>query len=551
MRINPIIGPIAVACLTLAAACACTKDYGMADQTLETLVKLDKIIETKDELEMQKEARISEIRNETISLKNNGTGSQTRLYDAYRRIYDEYIKYNSDSAMHYALLKLDFIKKTDCKERDMVWDAYHAVAERYMLSGMYKEAETIVAELEEKTGEHPSHLFHTLYSGLSNRSSDENLKEQYLERANRERDIMYGELPEDHIARCYIQGDILLESGKAEEAYHFLITKYSDKSLTHSEKAIISYQIGNAFKAMGDKDETIRWYAESAIHDLMGCCREYASLPSLATELYSIGDINRAYSYITRSIEDAQKLNAVVNMQRINDSLPVIADSYNSRINKNRHSMLTLIAVLAVIAVILICASAIAFRNAVKVRKISHKLQGINSRLEAMNVELKKNMEALTESDRLKQAYIGRYIDQCSSYIGKLDQYRSYLRKTMKNGDVEELRQALKSDEYINNELKDFYSQFDATFLDLFPDFIDRLNGLLKPEARIDINPEEGILTTELRVFALIQLGVTDSVKISEFLRRSVSTVYNYRVKLRNAASGDRERFEEDLVRRP
>ena len=136
----------------------------------------------------------------------------------------------------------------------------------------------------------------------------------------------------------------------------------------------------------------------------------------------------------------------------------------------------------------------------------------------------------------------------CSYYIGGLEKYRSQLRKTARTGGFAAVSESLKSTDFIEKELQEFYAQFDATFLALFPDFVEQLNGLLQPDKQIECKSKDGILTTELRVAALIRLGVTDSVKIAYFLRRSVSTIYNYRVKMRNAALSDREEFEKQIM---
>ena len=129
-----------------------------------------------------------------------------------------------------------------------------------------------------------------------------------------------------------------------------------------------------------------------------------------------------------------------------------------------------------------------------------------------------------------------------------MERYRSMLNRTARTEGFEAVRNALKSSEFIDKELNEFYEQFDATFLQLFPDFIKDLNALLQPDKRIELKTRDGIMTTELRIFALIRLGITDSVKIAEFLRRSVSTVYNYRVKMRNAALNSREDFEKQIM---
>ena len=169
--------------------------------------------------------------------------------------------------------------------------------------------------------------------------------------------------------------------------------------------------------------------------------------------------------------------------------------------------------------------------------------------LASTNRRLNRYISRLKESNEIKETYISRYIDLCSDYIGRLDKYRSELRKIAKNDGVEALTRELRSTEVIEKELQEFYAQFDATFLDLFPDFITQLNNLLQEDKKIYPKGKDGLLSTELRVCALIRLGVTDSVKISEFLRRSVSTIYNYRVKMRNAAVDSREDFEQRIMK--
>ena len=136
----------------------------------------------------------------------------------------------------------------------------------------------------------------------------------------------------------------------------------------------------------------------------------------------------------------------------------------------------------------------------------------------------------------------------CSDYIDGLDRYRSSIRKIAKEEGVQPLLNALKSKEFMEQELEGFYAQFDETFLELFPDFIPQLNELLQEDRQVKISIKDKSLTTELRTLALIRLGVNDSVRIAHFLRRSVSTIYNYRVKMKNSAKGDRDEFEKALM---
>ena len=151
----------------------------------------------------------------------------------------------------------------------------------------------------------------------------------------------------------------------------------------------------------------------------------------------------------------------------------------------------------------------------------------------------------LSEANYIKEEYIGRYMDQCSTYLDKMDLYRRSLNKIAAAGRVEELYKAIKSSQFLDEELKEFYANFDVTFLQLFPSFVEDFNALLTEP----MQPKPGeLLNTELRIFALIRLGITDSTKIAQFLRYSVTTIYNYRTRVRNKAVGERDEFEAKVM---
>ena len=169
-------------------------------------------------------------------------------------------------------------------------------------------------------------------------------------------------------------------------------------------------------------------------------------------------------------------------------------------------------------------------------------------RIGRMQREIQGNVERLKESNQIKDTYLGRYLSMFSEHIDALERYRSGLRVTAKSKDLDDILRVLKSDAYIDTERKTLYDEFDATFLGVFPDFIHQLNALLREDARIGEGLPPGKLSNELRIFALIRLGVTESAKIAQFLKKSPSTVYNYRVNLRNAAVCDRDVFEKKLM---
>jgi len=180
----------------------------------------------------------------------------------------------------------------------------------------------------------------------------------------------------------------------------------------------------------------------------------------------------------------------------------------------------------------------------VYVYKQSKLIKASRQKLTALNKELQAANQSLVEADHVKEEYIGHFFNLCSSYIDKLDEYRRSLNRTQK---VEELYQKLKSTEFLQKELKSLYDHFDKVFIGLYPDFVHEINELLLPEERITPKHNE-LLTPELRVYALIRLGITDNAQIADFLRYSMSTIYNYRTKMRNKAIV-RDQFEEKLMR--
>lgn len=151
--------------------------------------------------------------------------------------------------------------------------------------------------------------------------------------------------------------------------------------------------------------------------------------------------------------------------------------------------------------------------------------------------------QRLREANYVKEECIGATFALCSSYIDRFEKYRKDLLKLVKNQKWKELQEEVIATSYVNRELKDFYRSFDSLFLNIYPDFVRDFNSLLRPEEQLTVNPGE--LNTELRIYALVRLGISDSVKIAALLHCSTQTVYNYRLRMRNKAIIDKQNFAE------
>ena len=386
--------------------------------------------------------------------------------------------------------------------------------------------------------------FHTrqsLYEDMAGTADDPELKLEYDGMRKRYRELRLQQLDSSDIEYLYVRSEIMREQGRGEEILSRLLQKCESPDTDLHQKAILNYITANIYRQAGDSLKVIYYYAVSAINDLSTPVNDYLSLRELATMLYRAGDIERAYSYITRSVQDIMTAHSRLNIQSTVDILPIITSAYESQL-KDRHRQLTFMLVwLSLLLAMLVCAMLIIARERGKTRKKNDLLRQANAKLKNFN-------RMLLEANDIKEAYLLKYMDLCSTYIDNIENYRSQLRKTAKTGGFEKIMENLRSANYTDAVLHDFYAEFDATFLKLFPDFVSQLNAMLQPDKRLKDTSADGILTTELRVMALIRLGINDSTKIAHFLRRSLSTIYNYRVKIRNAATEDRDNFESRVM---
>lgn len=514
------------------------------DEVRIALEELDEVIAQKEMIEDQKEDRITQTKVKLVHAENDRD-----RYEIMDDLVDEYFQYNIDSAVFYSRAKLSLAEKIN--DNNILLDAIYDIADRHTMSGLSEATMRSLRMIEEKGVNDTSKLryysiLNTLYGTLELEVIDKTLSQEYRQKKNMYRELLLTNIPEDDVSHLYVQTEILLQDNKPQEALDLLIPWIRVKNPNLHESGILCYSVGSAYSMMGNIENAILWYARSARHDLLAAKYEYRSLYELAGLLNQTGDIKRAYSYITRSVEDADQSNAQIHKQFAYQLLPVISESYDKVMLKKNQQMRYILIAMGIILILLMIMSIVLLKEKKRVTIAEKQAKYGIGQLKVLNAELQDYIRQLQESNQIKDSYLGRYLNMCSDYIDSLDRYRSSLRKTGKEGG--DVMAALKSKAFMEAKLEEFYREFDATFLDLFPDFIPQLNELLQDDRKIRVSKEK-MLSTELRVLALIRLGVNDSVRIAQFLRRSTSTIYNYRVKMRNASNVDREEFENHLMR--
>jgi len=309
------------------------------------------------------------------------------------------------------------------------------------------------------------------------------------------------------------------------------------------EQALITYLLGVISKNRGDIAQQLHYFAMSAITDMINAIKDNASLQSLALTYYDMGNIALAYQFMEAAINDAIFCNARYRTVESTIYYPIINASFRELEREQKAELrlyLVLISVLSIGLIIGIVYSYIQMKRLAKTRKA---LYLTNQQLSQLNLALQKANDNLFEANHIKEEYIAHFFDICSANIEKLENYRKSLHKKAVNNQYDLLLKELKSTNLAENELAELYHNFDTIFLNLYPTFVSEFNSLLLPNEHI--LPKSGeLLNNELRIFALMRLGITDSVKIAGFLRYSLRTVYNYRTKIRHKAAVSREEFE-------
>lgn len=529
----------------------CLTALGMT--TTDSLMKqLDDVIANRDIYLKQKEARLSELHSNLLS-EDNDRGR----FDVLNHMYDEYIPFNTDSAYNISLRQAALAKRIG--DNNLLQNARMNRANIFGATGMYHECLNLMDSvpfdvLPDYLRPYYYHIKRTVYGRMADYAAFPADKSRYLHLTNSYRDSITKANEPGSLAHVITKADILNVNGSPTEAIKLMQAFMRDNELSEHDRAICAWTLAEAYAKTGDKDLQKENLIISAISDLKSSVREYISLRQLALMLYEEGDLDRAYRFMTIAVDDAAKCNARQRIIELNDTYPMINGIYVETVRKQKETLELFIIIIAVLALLLVVMLFYMRKQMIRIKNNHKELTAAYERQNRLTEEFKTSNRKLTEANdaiaensELKEVYIGRYMDQCLVYIEKLDSYRKTLNNLVKSGKSDELKQLLKSSSIIDDELKAFYYQFDKTFLSLFPTFVDDFNRLLLPDEAI-VPKKEGTLNTELRIYALIRLGITDSEKIAKFLRYSLTTIYNYRTKVRNKAKGDRNTLEAEVV---
>lgn len=523
--------------------------------TLDSLLNvLDLTIREHETYVVQRESRIRHLKELTHGIEVNSV----EHYNLNSQIYKEYKAFICDSAIYYLNENIQIAERLHDIDRKI--ESQLQLSLLLSSTGMYTESIDVLESVDRQKV--VSRLiadyytcFDHVYGELSVYTQDKTLSGHYWTISQAYKDSLYAILPPESEEYLMMREALLRDQHQYEEALKVNDLRLAETEVNTPQYALATYHRSLIYKYSNDNLGEKQNLCLSAISDIRSAIKDHASLWMLAQLLYEDGDMERAYQYMRFSWNATKFYNARLRSWQSADVLSLIDKTYQAMIEKQNDRLQQNLLLITALLVLLIVALGYIYRQMKKLADARNHLQVANGQLNGLNEELRQmnsclsstNIE-LSESNQIKEEYIARFIKLCSTYINRLDAYRRMVNKKVSAGQIAELLKITRSQDALDEELEELYANFDTAFLHLFPDFVKKFNDLLQENDQIVLKKDE-LLNTELRIFALIRLGIEDSSQIAEFLRYSVNTIYNYRAKVKNKARGSREDFE-DLVRK-
>lgn len=502
-----------------------------AETLKQILIRLDNELKTKDIYDSYKQSRIDSMCLQLPTQHDNPKA----LCMEYCKIAREYETFISDSALAY------YDRATIlAKELNDTTPAIQARLGRIKvmsIMGFFHEAMTELDSIEQNgipviLKEQWLDCGRQLYSYIEAytiQGNSQNMNpylDMYIANQNRYRTKLLKLLPENSPHHKLYLAEQYYIDGNYKQAKILLNEIINNSNPDNNIYARAAANMAAIREYEDNIDDATRFLALSAIADIKTSVKETTSLQKLALHLYETGDIGHAYAYLSASLADAVFCNARLRTAEISSITPLIDGAYKVQLNR-KHKLLmfaTLISTLLAIAFVGVC-----FFLLKQMRKLND------------------TRRQLKQANNIKEEYIGHFLDLCSIYMDRLDNFCKTVTRKITAGQIEELVKMAKSSKFAEEQHKQFYENFDGAFLHIYPTFIDDFNKLLQPDEQIIIK-DPGRLTTELRIFAFFRMGVDDANKIAGFLHYSVNTIYAYRNKVKNKAI-DREHFEENIMK--
>lgn len=536
--------------------------------TQQLLDSLDSSLGKSAAYTAEKERRISSLRR-----RLSQTPNPEQRFWICRNLVDEYSSYNSDSALHYIDASTAVARQAG--RREWIDEMNLNRAYIYAATGLLSEAESALNEVDPRqmTPALATEYYNRVLFVLTHKDQylgKNSLTRPYSERAKAMLDSVSRLMqPSDPQYIWFLAWRSMTDPAKTREAIPVVEKALANATYSTREEAMNAWGLSRLYELTGNSDMMMRYLILSAIADVRTSNKEIASLEEISNRLYQSNDLERANDYISHCLQLANDYKSRVRVGRLADLQYHITKAYSQRNDRQRRKLNVYFIIALVFAVGLAVAMLFLYKQNRRIHRSKTELDRSNAQLNSKVEELSQTRRQLKEAnDRLeilyrnmrdeagelaagndaKERYIADIFAICSDYINKLDEFRRNIYRKIVAHNFDEVKELTKSHELSHGEIKELYQNFDSIFLKVYPNFVDDFNTLLRPDERVAMK-KPGVLTTELRIYALVRLGINDSVKIARFLHCSTQSVYNARMKMRNKSDISKEQFAEAVRR--
>lgn len=500
------------------------------------LGQLEQLIGQRDRFAAVKEQRLSLIKH-----RLTGAATDSERFSIYLNLYKEYRSYCYDSAFCYIERAKDVARRlgsgamlASCRvEQSFV----------FISAGLFKEAIDTLDCIDRRSL--PDSLLLSYYGVASRAYSDMAdyakggvLAERYLAQSSALLSRALALSPRGSFERWLNEGVLLVRHERWGDARRLFEGSIARGHLSHQQMGVAASYLSYVYLRLGDTVRQKEWLVRAAMADVKGSTHETVALRDLALLLFRQGDIERAYRFITVAMDDARLYNARQRKVELAAIVPIIEGERMAMVEQQRRSLMWFSMALGLLALVVVAFAVVIYQQLRRIRRVKTILQDTNLQLGSIN-------KSLEEANRIKNEYIGFFFSTNSEYIARMEAFQKSIHRKIVSRQLDDLSSILKSSD-LKKERELLFRRFDSIFLKLFPSFVEEFNALFDVADRVE--PKAGELSPEMRIFALMRLGIRDNEKIARFLNYSMTTIYTYKTKAK-AKSIDRDGFEERIMR--
>ena len=518
------------------------------DDELNALYQtLDSLVEHQPEIIAQKKARIQVITDGLDNLKL----TPEELFSLNNRLYDEYLAFNFDSALCYIKKNVD-VQRT-LGNPDLAAGSLIRMAHILAVSGLFDKADHMLDDIQTDLLSTERKVEYYNQRGELNLYRSEMAEytpyfQEYTDSSQYYRQLILQIAPKDSYDYIFNQATYISEKGDNDAAIKMLEAYLPTLKQGERRYSIVTSTLAYFYSKDKEMRHQERYLLLSAISDMKGAILENNSLRRLSIILLERGDFKKAHDYLLCASNDAMLYGSRLRSMQAARISPLITQAYDTERARTQRRTNLLLMVISFIALLLVLTIVYTLSLIKKRHQANLEISRMNAELSLHNEEIESMNLQMKESNRIKDEYIGRFLELSSNLILKSEERSKVLNRLARDRKLENLYAELKSQKPLNESIHLFHQNFDTAFLNIYPTFISEINKLLTADNQFEIDENAGKLTTELRILALIRLNISDNQKIADILRSSITTIYTYRSKLKSRAIS-KDTFEDDVRR--